>query len=597
MKKSLALLLSVVLLFTLSACVDVPPAADPVPVEPMLCTVLEGERLYAQPLDGSAMRLLVDARVTGWDRRGDDVVAAFDDNTIRRIDLTTGEEQVLYTSPVAPFEVYWCDSGFVYLHATMASSTLYYYNTEAGTCAELLKDSFSNQQVVGDTLYYTSYNMTTQAQQLVALNLTTGEEPWCVDLTDSLIFAVFDGELYATRTVWNGSGGGPAYELLSVDTATGTMTALKLPFDLALYQVQYVSPYGYLVSSRDWEDNRLYFVTPDGAQTELPLTAGTEAYPRVYDVEGATALLGAAISSGADVLEQPIKYVTRELYLLDMTTGEATALPYVGENGKLFATGDFPVLDSSTARKPITRAIYSLFCLESGSGGNMPVCNTTHGAWLALADKTTDIALLAAPTEEEQAYLAEKGVEIEMKLYGGDGLVFIANRASGVENLTMEQVRAIYRGEVKNWSELGGADAPITVLYRDSQSGSQRLFERMVWTDEPVPDLEALGFKKEEEMSSIVRMVVDDPYAIGYSIMTYLRDVYEEPDLVALSLEGAAPTPDNVANGTYPMGTKGYVVIRADEPAGSPARRLYDWFGSPMSDQILTQNGVTPMSE
>ena len=182
-----------------------------------------------------------------------------------------------------------------------------------------------------------------------------------------------------------------------------------------------------------------------------------------------------------------------------------------------------------------------------------------------------------------------------MKLYGGDGLVFIGNRACGVEDLSLEQLRAVYRGEITNWAQLGGADAAIRVLYRDDQSGSQRLFERMLWKDEPVPDFEVLGFERLDEMSSIVSECLRDPYAVGYSIMTYLNDVYGNENLLTFSLEGSSATPENVAAGTYPLGTQGYVVIRSDEPEGSPARRLFDWFGSPLSDVILSRNGVTPL--
>ena len=182
-----------------------------------------------------------------------------------------------------------------------------------------------------------------------------------------------------------------------------------------------------------------------------------------------------------------------------------------------------------------------------------------------------------------------------MKLYGGDGLVFIGNKACGVDDLSLDQVRAIYRGEITNWKELGGVDHKINVLYRDDQSGSQRLFERMLWKDEPVPDFEALGCERLDDMSTIVSMCLYDPYAIGYSIMTYLNDVFGNEDLLAFSLNGYSATPENVASKNYPLGTQGYVVIRADEPEGSPARRLFDFFGSPLSDVILTRNGVTPL--
>ena len=79
--------------------------------------------------------------------------------------------------------------------------------------------------------------------------------------------------------------------------------------------------------------------------------------------------------------------------------------------------------------------------------------------------------------------------------------------------------------------------------------------------------------------------------------IAYLNDVYGEEDLLAFTLDGVSAKPENVASGDYPLGTKGYVVIRADEAKNSPARRLYDWFGSTICDEILNNNGVTPLHE
>ena len=182
-----------------------------------------------------------------------------------------------------------------------------------------------------------------------------------------------------------------------------------------------------------------------------------------------------------------------------------------------------------------------------------------------------------------------------MKLYGGDGLVFIGHPENPVRDLTHDQLLDIYRGNITNWKEVGGPDAPITVFYRDDQSGSQRLFEKLVWKDAEIPDFSALGFSREEEMSSIVDMVQNDPYAIGYTIMTYLGDVYGEDSLRVFSINGVLPSPETVADGTYAYHTQGYLVIRADEPEGSPARRLFNWFGCPISADLLNRCGVTPL--
>lgn len=277
--------------------------------------------------------------------------------------------------------------------------------------------------------------------------------------------------------------------------------------------------------------------------------------------------------------------------------GTVTELDTTGQMGKVFNKGDFPIMDSSTARKPVTAAIYNLFVANYGYEGHQPLCSTTHGAWLNIADRKADIALLAAPTQEELQYLQERGVEIEMKLYGGDGLVFIGNSANPVNNLTHEQIIAIYRGEITNWSQVGGPDHPITVYYRDEQSGSQRLFEQLVFKGLEIPDFPRMDFALMDEMSTIVDIVISDPYSIGYSIMTYLDDVYENEELKLFAVDGVMPSVESVKDSTYRYHTQGFVVIRSDERADSPARRLYNWFGTSIANELLRSCSVTPLQD
>lgn len=358
----------------------------------------------------------------------------------------------------------------------------------------------------------------------------------------------------------------------------------------------------------DWDVellvNSLYHVDQDGKETVLMKTDGNS-YLNIEKISDGHWLVQESRSIGwGDTNEYGYyeHYAYRTDYLLLTADGTLTPLNVTGEAGSLFSDGDFPLLDSSTARIPVTTALYQLFVKAYGYEGPEPLCSTTHGAWLNIADRKVDLALLAAPTPEEQAYLEEQGVTVEMKLYGGDGLVFIGNAANPVTDLTHEQILAIYRGEITNWSQVGGPDHEIIVYYRDEQSGSQRLFRNLVFKGLEVPDFEAMNQEGRnvylmDDMSSIVDVILSEPYAIGYSIMTYLDEVYAEDNLRVFSVEGTLPSPDTVADGTYLYHTQGYLVIRSDEPADSPARRLFDWFGCPVSDDLLTDCGVSPLHD
>jgi len=271
-----------------------------------------------------------------------------------------------------------------------------------------------------------------------------------------------------------------------------------------------------------------------------------------------------------------------------------------------------PQIDCSTARIPITSAIYELFTGKYGYAGPEPICSKTHGAWLNLADGKADIIFLVAPTKEELDYFTEKGVDFEMKIYGYDGLVFIGNESNKVNNLTSKQIRDIYSGKIKDWKKVGGVNSDIIVYIRDEQSGSQRLFESLVWDGYKMPDFSSMGFmegevnptvtqrkakiKVDDDMSTITKNVLLNQYSIGFNIMSYIDTEFSNSTLKLFSIDGYAPTTENFASGNYPFLTTSYVVIRADEPKDSPARQLYNWVGSEESYKLISENSTLSVS-
>ena len=257
-----------------------------------------------------------------------------------------------------------------------------------------------------------------------------------------------------------------------------------------------------------------------------------------------------------------------------------------------FYPEDFPVIDSSTARKPITAGIYEYFMEGYDKEDKLPLCSKTHGAWINLADKVADLVFLVAPTEEEESHFREVKVNIEMKPYGYDGLGFIVSPDCPVRSLTQEQIRGIYECKITNWKEVGGPDAEIHPYFRDEQSGSQRLFEEFLWPDGDAPDFSSMmdHFYFEDDMESITDSVSADKYAIGYNIISYLDWAFENGYIDLVAIDSVVPKTETFKDNSYPYITPAYVAIRADEPKDSPARRLYDWIGSEKSVEIISGN-------
>lgn len=550
--------------------------------EPFFCVTLESSRLYAFPAGGGEGKLLVDKYTNCFDQDGDSVLASFDDGSVARVDIRTGEvEEILPAGTQLFHRIHAFSGGFVGEYYSIRESKLYLCETGKEPVEIFPGEYVGDVRVIDNVLLGSSYSG--ESCCITGYALPSLREIWSVKLDPYCYPSYTTGDYFLSDSYSNAK--------MRVDSTDGSIHGADGNFavnDTVLYA------YGdaYLVEGNYETNFALNLVRGNERLTlDLPQAETTRYVASARDGK-------VLISCSASVEAGDYGWTNTTTYIvLDMESAKLYIVDLNGLYSELFADGDFPVMDSSTARKPLVQNIYRFFCLDTGYGGAEPLCSTTHGAWLNIADRKADIALLAAPTEEEQAYLKEQGVEVEMKLYGGDGLVFIGNNACGVTDLTLDEVRAIFRGEITNWSELGGADHAIRVLYRDDQSGSQRLFEKMVFKGEDAPDYEALGFERLDEMSTLVSACLDDPYAIGYSIMTYLNDVYSNEALLAFSLNGYSATAENVRTGDYPLGTKGYVVIRSDEPENSPARRLYDWFGSPLSDTFLTSCGITPLSE
>ena len=556
---------------------------------------LEYGRLYSQRVDGTELTCVVNEACREVHQRGD-TVYYIAGNDLCAYHIPTSESRVYLENVVS----YLLDECYLVYFRFSEGDTyswdMYWRDLETDTEGCALTVSPAGFDLYDGRVYFSDYD-DSGTMALHSYDVRTGDVEILADGLRSCygINATENGVYFESMD----ENYDFAWYHLPADGNVPEKISAKLESSCGLF---HVSDDGFYCIAQYYADTARELIhrhNPDGMVTEL------------YEAPGGGYLFASELPGGNWLIDQtdyvswgPLNeygnqegFSVRTTYLLLDSEDRITSLHAPGVLGKMFPNGDFPVIDSSTARKPVTAALYNLFVKDYGYEGHEPLCSTTHGAWLNIADRKADIALLAAPTEEEQAYLNERGVEIEMKLYGGDGLVFIGNAANPVSDLTHEQIIGIYRGKITNWNELGGPDRPITVYYRDDQSGSQRLFEKLVFQGQSIPDFENLDFQRLDEMSTIVDTILEDPWAIGYSIMTYLDDVYAEENLQVFSANGVTPSPDTVQDATYPYHTQGYVVIRKDEPADSPARRLYNWFGCKVSDELLTDCGVSPLHE
>lgn len=253
----------------------------------------------------------------------------------------------------------------------------------------------------------------------------------------------------------------------------------------------------------------------------------------------------------------------------------------------------FPQLDSSTARKDMVAAIYKDFVANGPMTGPEPLCSKTHQALINLIDGKVDVVFALLPTEEEQAYMKEKGVDLKARCYAYDALIIVGHAENPVDNLTSDQLRDIYRRKITNWKEVGGPDADINVFIRDSQSGSQRMFESLVWEgQQDVPNFQDGTYDETEynDMGLIINMVEATPNSIGFSFLTYVEDEFgTSENLKTFAIDDVYPSTENIANESYPFISSAWMLIRADAPSDSPAQWFFNWFTWGVAEPYIAQ--------
>ena len=173
-----------------------------------------------------------------------------------------------------------------------------------------------------------------------------------------------------------------------------------------------------------------------------------------------------------------------------------------------------------------------------------------------------------------------------------DAIVAVTHPRNPVSNITLAQLRQIYLGRVKNWQELGGADAPIN-LYSIAAplDGVEFSFRRLLYKrgEQRVaaPRL-YLNTSKLEEAIAI------DPNGLG---LTSLSNAYANKGMKMLSVEGRVPTTQSIADGSYPLFITLYVVQRADSPNQAAVDDFVRFLGSASVAQVMRRHQLVPFAE
>ena len=167
-----------------------------------------------------------------------------------------------------------------------------------------------------------------------------------------------------------------------------------------------------------------------------------------------------------------------------------------------------------------------------------------------------------------------------------DGIAIIVNPENPVTDLTIEQIAALYKGEITNWSEVGGTDSPVVLIGREAASGTRDGFESITKTEDVC--------KYSQELTStgdVVQTVASNPNAIGYASLASVKDTVKMIDV-----EGVTPTTETIQNGTYKVQRNFVFVTKKNAELSETTKAFFDFATSESADELIIKAGAVPVA-
>ena len=267
--------------------------------------------------------------------------------------------------------------------------------------------------------------------------------------------------------------------------------------------------------------------------------------------------------------------------LLGLALGAAMLM-----GGAVAQASDSITITGSTTVLPIAQKAAEVY-MKKNPGVRISVAGTGSGDGIkSVIDGTADIGDASRDMKTKEVTLAkEKGVTPKKFTVALDCIVPVVNPANPVKDLSLAQLKDIYTGKIKNWSQVGGNDKPIVVISRDSSSGTFEVWNHRVLGKKtrvrPDAQLQASN-------GAVAQAVAGNKYAIGYVGIGYLND-----KLKGLTVSGVTASAKTAMDNSYPI-ARGLYMFTNGEPKGQTAK----FIAFVMSDEgqkIAKEEGFVPV--
>jgi phosphate transport system substrate-binding protein len=212
----------------------------------------------------------------------------------------------------------------------------------------------------------------------------------------------------------------------------------------------------------------------------------------------------------------------------------------------------------------------------------------------ALQNQTTDLA-------DASRKIKPKEVEACIKAFGKrpteykvalDGLSVYLNESNPIKELSLDQLKQVFTGKVRNWKDLGGQDMPITIYSRENSSGTYEFFKEHV--------LQGMDFASSAQAmpgtAALMQAVAKDPKGIGYGGAAYGQGAKHILISKGSGAKAIEPTEENILNGTYPIWRYLYIYVNPASDKGEIGKYL-SWIRSDDGQKLVKDVGYFPLPE
>ncbi|MDR2670437.1 MAG: phosphate ABC transporter substrate-binding protein [Oscillospiraceae bacterium] len=268
----------------------------------------------------------------------------------------------------------------------------------------------------------------------------------------------------------------------------------------------------------------------------------------------------------------------------DVSPNNPPAAPFEGDADTLALSGVVKTGGSTSVEMVMNALIYQFQTDNAG----VTIDYEMNGSGDGIKNTISGLYEIGHSSRELKSDGSEDG--LDAIAYAIDGIAVVVNPANTVADLTKEQILGIYTGTLLNWKDVGGSDAPITVVTRESGSGTRTAFADIIGLEKDDTPI-AADASVVDSTGAVQTTVSQNPNAIGYMSFSDVDDT----KVSAVPYEGVAISTDTLKSGDYLLKREFYLLTRTGATLSPAAQAFVDFVLGDGGQRIVADNKLLPI--